>query len=83
MRIYNARKCQYLKAQFLSIEFEKLGFHFIAEDLVHEAFFLGVIGLFTRRRSRLFAIWGLALCISLLIFTFLMVISSLCINYKP
>lgn len=46
-------------------------------------FFLGVIGLFTRRRSRLFAIWGLSLCIFLLIFTFLMVISSLSINYKP
>lgn len=46
-------------------------------------FFLGVTGLFTWRRSRLFAIWGLSLCIFLLIFTFLMVISSLSINYKP
>jgi hypothetical protein len=46
-------------------------------------FFLGVIGLFTRRRSRLYAIWGLSLSLFLLIFTFLMVISSLSINYKP
>jgi len=46
-------------------------------------FFLGVIGLFTRSRSRLYAIWGLSLCIFLLIFTLLMVVSSLSINYKP
>ncbi|MBS4215312.1 MULTISPECIES: hypothetical protein [Neobacillus] len=46
-------------------------------------FFLGVIGLFTLKRSRLYAIWGLSLNIFLLIFTLLMIISSLGINYKP
>ncbi|CAH2715942.1 hypothetical protein BACCIP111895_03126 [Neobacillus rhizosphaerae] len=45
--------------------------------------FLGIIGLFTRKRSRLYAIWGISLSIFLFIFTLLMVVSSLSINYKP
>jgi hypothetical protein len=47
------------------------------------SFFLGIIGLFTQKRSRLFAIWGLSLSVFLFIFTFLMVVLSLGINYKP
>ncbi|MFK9092677.1 hypothetical protein [Bacillus salipaludis] len=46
-------------------------------------FFLGLLGLITRSRSRLYAIWGLSLSIFLLLFTLLMVVSSLSINYKP
>ncbi|MCM3570673.1 hypothetical protein [Neobacillus mesonae] len=46
-------------------------------------FVLGMIGLFTRRRSRLHAVWGLSISLFLFIFTFLMIISSLGINYKP
>ncbi|EKN71057.1 hypothetical protein BABA_02742 [Neobacillus bataviensis LMG 21833] len=46
-------------------------------------FFLGLAGLVTLRRSRLYAIWGLSLNIFLLIFTLLMVIASLSINPKP
>lgn len=46
-------------------------------------FFLGIIGLITQKRSRLYAIWGLSLSIFLLIFTLLMVVSTLGINYKP
>ncbi|WP_042454411.1 hypothetical protein [Neobacillus dielmonensis] len=46
-------------------------------------FFLGIVGLFTEKRSRLFAIWGFSLCLFLLVFAFLMIILSLGINYKP
>ncbi|MFJ5716715.1 hypothetical protein [Neobacillus sp. NPDC093127] len=46
-------------------------------------FFLGLFGLITRRRSRLYAIWGLSLCSFLLLFTLLMIIVSLVINPKP
>ncbi|MFJ7728708.1 hypothetical protein ACIQXV_21555 [Neobacillus sp. NPDC097160] len=46
-------------------------------------FFLGLLGLITRKRSRLYAIWGLSLSIFLLLFTLLMIIAGLSINPKP
>ncbi|MBO0960489.1 hypothetical protein J1P26_12365 [Neobacillus sp. MM2021_6] len=46
-------------------------------------FFLGLAGLVTVRRSRLYAIWGLTLNIFLLVFTLLMMIAALSINPKP
>lgn len=46
-------------------------------------FFLGIIGLFTRKHSRLYAVWGLSLNVFLLVFYFVMIIASLGINYKP
>lgn len=44
---------------------------------------LGGIGLFTRKKSRLFAWWGIGLNIFMYVFLFLMIIFSLSINYKP
>ncbi|WML42092.1 hypothetical protein RCG19_10945 [Neobacillus sp. OS1-2] len=46
-------------------------------------FFLGLAGLVTVRRSRLYAIWGLTLNIFLPVFTLLMMIAALSINPKP
>ncbi|WP_019241260.1 MULTISPECIES: hypothetical protein [Bacillus] len=45
--------------------------------------FLGIIGLFTRKYSRLFAVWGIALNTFLLVFYLLMFISAMMINVKP
>ncbi len=46
-------------------------------------FFLGVIGLFTRNRSRLYAWWGIGLNCFILVFTILMFILAYTINAKP
>jgi hypothetical protein len=44
---------------------------------------LGGIGLFTLKRSRLFAFWGIFLCLFLFIFTFMMFGLAWSINPKP
>ncbi|MED3550745.1 hypothetical protein [Cytobacillus praedii] len=44
---------------------------------------LGAIGLFTQKRSRLFSIWGILLCLFIFIFTFLMFGLAWSINPKP
>ncbi|MBS4189665.1 hypothetical protein KHA94_05495 [Bacillus sp. FJAT-49705] len=44
---------------------------------------LGLVGLFTQKRSRLYAAWGIFLCLFLFIFTFLMFGLSWIINPKP
>jgi hypothetical protein len=44
---------------------------------------LGVIGLFTRKRSKLYAIWGISICIFIYIFIFLMFGLAWSINPKP
>ncbi|MEH7379049.1 hypothetical protein V7138_00995 [Bacillus sp. JJ1533] len=45
---------------------------------------LGLLGLFTSKRSRLYAFWGIGLSLFILIFTFLMIgISWVGINPKP
>jgi len=43
----------------------------------------GVIGLFTRRRPRLYAWWGVGINIFILLFTFLMFMLAWTINAKP
>lgn len=43
----------------------------------------GVIGLFTRRRPRLYAWWGLGINVFILLFTFLMFMLAWMINAKP
>ncbi|PLS17439.1 hypothetical protein CVD28_12885 [Bacillus sp. M6-12] len=45
--------------------------------------FLGIVGLLTRKRSRMFAWWGLGLNTFILIFTFMMFIFAMSINAKP
>lgn len=44
---------------------------------------LGGIGLFTQKRSRLFSIWGMFLCLFIFIFTFTMFGLAWSINPKP
>ncbi|WP_102275399.1 hypothetical protein [Cytobacillus massiliigabonensis] len=44
---------------------------------------LGGIGLFTQKRSRLFSIWGILICLFIYIFTFLMFGLAWSINPKP
>lgn len=44
---------------------------------------LGVLGLITKNRSKLYALWGIGLCLFILIFTFLMVGLAWSINPKP
>lgn len=82
---------------FLSFLFAILSLIFLNAALILEAmfnmssimllpllsFFLGIAGLFTKNRSRLFAFWGLGISLFLFIFFFLMIIMSLSINYKP
>jgi hypothetical protein len=47
-------------------------------------FFLGLFGLLTVRRSRLYAIWGIGISLFILVFTFLMIgLSWAAINPKP
>ena len=47
-------------------------------------FFLGLFGLITAKRSRLYAFWGIGISLFLLIFTFLMIgLSWVGINPKP
>ncbi|MBU9722806.1 hypothetical protein KS407_15425 [Bacillus alkalicola] len=46
-------------------------------------FFLGIVGLFTKKRSRLFAIWGFFLNLFVVIFPFLMFILAYTINATP
>ena len=47
-------------------------------------FFLGLLGLITTKRSRLYALWGIGLSAFILVFTFLMIgISWVGINPKP
>ncbi|MEH6944532.1 hypothetical protein, partial [Bacillus sp. JJ722] len=43
-------------------------------------FFLGIVGLFTKKHSRLFAIWGMSLHVFLLVFQFMMIGLSWMIN---
>lgn len=45
--------------------------------------FFGVVGLFTRRRSRLYAWWGIGLNLFMLVFTFMMFGLAWSINPKP
>ncbi len=45
---------------------------------------LGLLGLFTAKRSRLYALWGIGISVFILVFTFLMIgISWVGINPKP
>ncbi|WP_313799259.1 hypothetical protein [Cytobacillus sp.] len=44
---------------------------------------LGGIGIFTQKRSRLFSIWGILLCLFIYIFTFMMFGLAWSINPKP
>jgi hypothetical protein len=47
-------------------------------------FFLGLLGLITTKRSRLYAFWGIGISLFILVFTFLMIgISWVGINPKP
>jgi hypothetical protein len=47
-------------------------------------FFLGLFGLITSKRSRLYAFWGIGISLFILIFTFLMIgLSWVAINPKP
>lgn len=47
-------------------------------------FFLGLFGLITTKRSRLYAFWGIGLSLFILVFTFLMIgLSWVAINPKP
>jgi len=63
---------------------QDVSFRIFTFDLPFLGFFLGVVGLFTEKRSRLFAIWGLSLCIFIFVFTFLMIgLSWAAINPKP
>lgn len=45
--------------------------------------FLGIVGLFTRKRSRLCAWWGIGICVFLFVFTFMMFGLAWSINPKP
>ncbi|WP_374721136.1 hypothetical protein [Peribacillus tepidiphilus] len=45
--------------------------------------FLGIVGLFTRKRSRLYAWWGIGICVFLFVFTFMMFGLAWSINPKP
>ncbi|MEQ2526853.1 hypothetical protein EKG37_22410 [Robertmurraya yapensis] len=44
---------------------------------------LGVVGLFTKKNSRLYAFWGIGLCLFILLFTFMMFGLAWMINPKP
>ncbi|NWN98279.1 MAG: hypothetical protein HLX45_12320 [Bacillus sp. (in: Bacteria)] len=44
---------------------------------------LGIIGLFTRKSTRLYAWWGLGLNIFIYVFIFLMIVFAWSINAKP
>lgn len=47
-------------------------------------FFLGLLGLITSKKSRLYAFWGIGISLFILIFTFLMIgLSWVGINPKP
>lgn len=47
-------------------------------------FILGIIGLITSKKSRLYAFWGIGISLFILVFTFLMIgISWVAINPKP
>jgi hypothetical protein len=47
-------------------------------------FFLGLLGLITSKKSRLYAFWGIGISLFILVFTFLMIgLSWVGINPKP
>lgn len=46
-------------------------------------FFLGIVGLFTKKGSRLYAVWGVSLNLFVVIFPFIMFILAYTINAKP
>lgn len=47
-------------------------------------FFLGLLGLITSKKSRLYALWGIGISLFILVFTFLMIgLSWVGINPKP
>jgi len=53
-------------------------------DLPIVGFFLGLLGLITSKRSKLFALWGIGISLFILVFTFLMLgLSWVGINPKP
>lgn len=53
-------------------------------DLPIVGFFLGLLGLITTKRSRLFALWGIGISLFILIFTVLMIgLTWVGINPKP
>ncbi|MEH7086244.1 hypothetical protein V7139_26460 [Neobacillus drentensis] len=53
-------------------------------DLPIVGFFLGLFGLITSKRSRLYALWGIGISSFILVFTFLMIgLSWVGINPKP
>lgn len=45
--------------------------------------FIGGIGILTKGKSKLYTWWGIGLSIFILLFTLLMIVFSLSINYKP
>ncbi|PLT28781.1 hypothetical protein [Peribacillus deserti] len=57
--------------------------NFFIIELPQIGLMLGIIGIFSRNRSRLFAIWGIALHLFIFLFIFLMIIFGLSINPKP
>ncbi|NMD69256.1 hypothetical protein HHO41_03075 [Bacillus sp. DNRA2] len=47
-------------------------------------FFLGLLGLITSKKSRIYALWGIGISLFILLFTFLMIgLSWVSINPKP
>ncbi|MCM3588364.1 hypothetical protein M3182_22040 [Mesobacillus maritimus] len=53
-------------------------------DLPIVGFFLGLLGLVTSKRSKLYALWGIGISLFILVFTFLMIgLSWVAINPKP
>lgn len=57
------------------------GFFFFQLPLL--GFILGIVGLFTRKRSRMYAWWGMALNAFIFVFITLMFILAWTINAKP
>ncbi|KRG12584.1 hypothetical protein [Lederbergia galactosidilytica] len=56
---------------------------FLFYQLPFLGLFLGLIGLFTGKRSRLYAFWGIALNAFILVFITMMFILAWMINVKP